>query len=249
MRSALRVDEDHGTEPEADGRLPSASGASAPDAGATGLDAESDATSEDPSPDAEDPSPEDLAEAAAAGDARAFERLVRRYYARIHRWALVVTGDLDEADDVTQETLLKLQRTLPQYRREAGFATWLYRVTRSVALDRSRRTARRDRKKRRFARRVGGGLPARDAPDVVARIEAKRLAGRVRHFLEDLPLRQRETFDLIDLQGHTPSEAADMLELKAGTVRAHLFRARRALRTRLLEVEPGGSRTAGEEET
>lgn len=200
-----------------------------------------------PSP--ETSAPETLAEAAAEGDARAFERLVRRYHTRIHRWALVVTGDPDEADDVVQETFLRMQRSLHQYRGEAGFTAWLYRVTRSVALDRLRRTARRDRRRRRFAGWLGDGAPAPEAPDVVGRIEARRLAGHVRHFLQHLPLRQREAFDLVDLQGHTPSEAAELLELNAGTVRAHLCRARRALRARLVEVEPGASPTAEEEES
>jgi RNA polymerase sigma factor (sigma-70 family) len=197
------------------------------------------------SPPSGTPSLERLARRAASGDDEAFEGLVRRCYERIHRWALVVTGDPDEADDVTQDTLLRLRTTLPQYRGEARFGTWLYRVTRSVALDRERRRSRRARKRDRLGE--SGGGPARPTvPDPVERIEAKRLAARVGAFLGELPLRQREALDLVDLQGYTPSEAAEMLGMKAVTVRAHLFRARKAIRGRLLRAEPTANRTAAD---
>jgi RNA polymerase sigma-70 factor (ECF subfamily) len=59
-----------------------------------------------------------------------------------------------------------------------------------------------------------------------------------RRALAGLPLRQREVFDLVDLQGHAPHEAAAMLGLSHGTVRAHLFRARRAVRAAILALDP-----------
>jgi DNA-directed RNA polymerase specialized sigma24 family protein len=53
-----------------------------------------------------------------------------------------------------------------------------------------------------------------------------------------LPARQREVFDLIDLQGYSPAEAAHLLAMNGTTVRVHLLRARRRLRTRILEMHP-----------
>jgi RNA polymerase sigma-70 factor, ECF subfamily len=175
---------------------------------------------------------ERLAEAAAADEA-AFERLVRRCYERIHRWALVATGDPDDADDVVQEALVRMHRSLADYRRESRFTTWLYRVTRSAAVDHGRRRAARIRKRLRWSRYRDA--THQEPPGVVAGIEQERQVAMVRAFWNDLPRRQRQIFDLVDLQGHAPSEVAEMLELNAATVRAHLFKARRTLRTKLLE--------------
>jgi DNA-directed RNA polymerase specialized sigma24 family protein len=60
----------------------------------------------------------------------------------------------------------------------------------------------------------------------------------VRGTLGILPARQREVFDLVDLQGYTPADAAAMLEMIGTPVRVHLLRARRRLRTRILEMHP-----------
>ena len=171
---------------------------------------------------------------------------------RVQRWALVRTGDLDEAEDVTQEVLLRMDRYLETFDGRARFTTWLYRVTANTAASRRRRRVRE--------RAVGGagalregetsgtGLPTTIARERAAsadpalaaldRIESKRLAALVRHFFEELPARQREVFDLADLQGHAPAEVAEMLELHPGTVRTHLHRARRTIRKRMLEVHP-----------
>jgi RNA polymerase sigma-70 factor, ECF subfamily len=191
----------------------------------------------------ENESLEELARAAVDSDA-AFERLVRRCYDRIHRWALVATGDADEADDVAQETLLRMHRGLAGFRGDARFTSWLYRLTRSAVADLGRRRAGRTRTLLRLVRRGGG--EHEPAPPVVARIETERRVALVRAFWRDLPRRQREIFDLADLQGHSPGEIAEMLEMKPVTVRAHLFKARRTIRQRMLEAEP--VTTEGDEE-
>lgn len=179
---------------------------------------------------------EQLARAAVDSEA-AFERLVRRCYDRIHRWAMVATGDADEADDVAQETLLRMHRGLAGFRGDARFTSWLYRITRSAAGDLGRRRAGRTRKLLRLMRHGGGEHEA--APPVVARIETERRVALVRAFWRELPRAQREIFDLADLQGHAPGEIAEMLAMKPVTVRAHLFKARRTIRRRMLDAEPG----------
>ena len=70
------------------------------------------------------------------------------------------------------------------------------------------------------------------------RIGKGKIAGLVRDFFMQLPARQREVFALADLEGFTPTEIARMLSLKPVTVRAHLFRARRAIRRKILDNHP-----------
>jgi RNA polymerase sigma-70 factor (ECF subfamily) len=169
--------------------------------------------------------------AARSGEPRALEELVRRARPRIVRWAFVKTGDRDEAEDVAQEVSLTLVRRLARF--EGGsFWAWLYRVTSNAVVDAQRRGGRRAL--RESEPRAVMPARGRDALDELIADDAARSLHR---FMRTLSERQREIFDLVDMQGHTAAEAAEMLGIEASTARVHLLRARRELRTRLLEEE------------
>lgn len=176
-----------------------------------------------------------LVKEAQAGDESAFERLVRLYYERIHRWALAKTGDRDDADDVVQEALLRMHRGLASFDGRAQFSTWMYQVTGSAAADLHRRRSRR----RRLGTRLEAQAPVESqaAPPEVA-LDHRRVARLVRAFLKELSGRQREVFDLVDLQGFGSKEVGAMLGMEAVTVRSHLLRARKAIRAKILESYP-----------
>jgi RNA polymerase sigma-70 factor (ECF subfamily) len=165
----------------------------------------------------------------------AVERLVRRGYQQVFRWALVQTGDPDDADDVTQDVLVVLHRRLKTYSGEARFTSWLFRVTRNAALQHGRRAGRFLRIRRKV-REVS--VAEHETDGRAARLDGSRAAAIVQELLGELPARQREVFDLADLQGHSPTEVAEMLGMKAVTVRANLCKARRALRQTLVERHP-----------
>lgn len=170
---------------------------------------------------------------AKAGNREALEEILRRAHAVVHRWALVATGDPDDAEDVTQEVLVRLYRAIRRYRGRSRFSTWLYQVTRNAALDHRRGEARR------LARRapVEAADRHRESPEDqrLDRIASGRISATVRRFLGHLPARQRQVFDLVDLQDVAQTEAAEMLGMSPATVRVHLFKARRALREHLTE--------------
>jgi RNA polymerase sigma-70 factor (ECF subfamily) len=177
-----------------------------------------------------------LVRSAQAGDESAFERLVRRYYGQVHRWALARTGDRDDADDVTQEVLVRLHRNIGSYDGRSQFTTWLYQVTRRSAADLHRKRARRER----LALRVRQETPAAtdDPRGKEETTDEKRASGLVKTFLKELSERQREIFALCDLQGFGPVEVGAMLGMEPVTVRSHLFRARKAIRKKILERVP-----------
>jgi len=177
-----------------------------------------------------------LIRGAKAGDEAAFEGLVRRHYEQIYRWALARTGDRDEADDVTQETLVRLHRHIGSFDGRSAFSTWLYQVTRSAAADLYRKRSRRER----LALKVKHESPAVaiDPREDEETTDERRASDLVKTFLEKLSERQREIFDLVDLQGFSTVEVSAMLKMEPVTVRSHLFRARKAIRRRILESHP-----------
>jgi len=181
---------------------------------------------------------DDLARRAVAGDARAFDALVRGVHRRIHRWALARLGDPDDADDVAQAVLVRLHRKLDTWRGRGRVTSWLYRTTANECSSWHRRLARRRRGWERFRARTADedGMSAREPSGAAAR--STEVAALVIHYFEALPDRQREVFDLVDLQGYTPAEVAEMLDLNPGTVRANLFKARRSIRARILATHP-----------
>lgn len=179
---------------------------------------------------------EQLVRQAQSGNEAAFRRLVARCHPRVYRWALVRTGDADDADDVAQNVLVRLSTHLDRYDGRSRFTTWLYRVTANAAGGFFRRAAAR----RRAVQRWEQSDPGADAgsADPLGQVHAATVVGIVRTFFDELPARQREILDLADLQGFAPGEIADMLKMNPATVRAHLFRARHTLRARMLEQHP-----------
>jgi RNA polymerase sigma-70 factor (ECF subfamily) len=145
------------------------------------------------------------------------------------------TGDPDDAEDVAQEVAIRVHRGLARFEGRSAFTTWLYRLAANAAAELGRARGRIARL-HAAAELETGASPA--LADRIGEMENARTAALVRAFFAELPGRQREVFDLVDLQGHTPSEAAEMLEIEAATARVHLLRARRAIRERILAEHP-----------
>lgn len=183
-------------------------------------------------------SPTDLApliEAATAGDSEALAALIARLQSRVYRWGLGFTADPDEADDVAQDTFVLMYRRLHQYGGESSFDGWLYQITRRVANQRQRTGRRR-------ARLAALHESRRELlaylTDPGARVDRERLVELVLASLDILPPRQREMFDLVDLQGYTPAEVAELTGANPSTIRGNLFKARAAVRAALLPPLP-----------
>src|SRR3954469_11717459 len=126
---------------------------------------------------------------AQGGDGGAFTRLAELVQTKVRTWAEAFTGDADDADDVTQDVLILLHRRLPQFEGKSRFSTWLYRITRNVALDRQRRTSRRARRLETMDAPIGTTMTRED-------FDQATLARLVLHYFDQLPARQREVFEL-----------------------------------------------------
>ena len=174
----------------------------------------------------------ELAERAKAGEKEALGRLAGHLRPVVCRWALVMTADPDDAEDVAQFVVMKMFTSIKSFNGRSRVTSWLYGITRNASLDHLR-GKRRDQ---RLAEKLGQ-LAQAETPrleDPLDNIEMKRTLRLIRTLLSELPMRQREVFDLVELQGLKPIEAADLLEMNPNTLRVHLLRARRAMRKEML---------------
>ena len=176
-----------------------------------------------------------LASLASSGDDSAFTTLVTRFQPAVFRWALIFANDPDEAEDITQEVFVRTYRELGQYRSDGPLDAWLYRITRRAATQ-----MRRKRRRRGRLALSPAAQPLRDVytTDPGGRVDRERAASLIRELFAALPRRQREIFDLVDLQGLSPAEAAERTGMKSVSVRANLFKARKAIRESLLATHP-----------
>ena len=171
---------------------------------------------------------------AVRGDTAAFESLVTVLHPFVHRWSLTYARDPDEADEIVQDTFVLIHRKMSQYKGESPVEAWAYRIARRVAFQRHRK----DHRRRALASVAFADLDDVYNTDPGGRVDRQKIADYVRRFFTELPPRQREVFDLVDLQGHDPAEVARLLNTSSNTVRGNLFKARAAMRARILEDHP-----------
>ena len=165
---------------------------------------------------------ETLAAAAAQGDRAAFSLLLTRHYDRVFRTAFRLTGRRADAEDLAQDICAGLPAKLRQWRGEARFTTWLYRVTVNAAHDQRRRQATRSR----AANGWGDWETERQAGMAEDAGVQAWLAAAMRRLPPDL----RDTVALICGEELTQAEAAQVLGLSEGTVAWRMSEVKRRLR-------------------
>ncbi len=166
----------------------------------------------------------DIVEAARSGDEAAFETLVRRHTDAVYGHALRFFGDPHAAEDVVQEVFLKVFRSLPGFKGDSAFSTWLFRITRNVCLDLLRSGRHRPEPVDPVE------LPERSHGDIADPVVAK---AALQEAVAALPPEDRDAFSAIALFDLDYREAANALDVPVGTVKSRVYRARRALVTML----------------
>ena len=175
---------------------------------------------------------DELAQAAAAGDEDAFAQLVALHEKRVYALALRMTGNMEDASDVAQDAFLSAWKGLANFRGEAGFSTWLYRLTSNAAID----FLRKNRRPRAGLSLDDGALDLPDlAPSPQDQVESQALREAVRWGMGELSQTHREILDLREYRELSYEEIARELDVDLGTVKSRLSRARCALRKILLQ--------------
>lgn len=185
----------------------------------------------------------ELVEGARQGERGARERLACALRPLVCRWALVMTGDPDDAEDVAQVVLMKTLASLASFDGRSRVTSWVYRITRNASLDRQREKRQAQRLADKAEWLAESRAPGLEDP--LDEIEMRRTLRLIRTLVTELPMMQREVFDLVDLQGLRPAEAARLLQMNPNTLRVHLMRARRRMRKEML-ARPGETGSEGE---
>jgi RNA polymerase sigma-70 factor (ECF subfamily) len=171
---------------------------------------------EDPRPDAE------LLAAHVSGDPTAFTALISRHRDRLWAVALRTTGDPEDAEDALQDALLKAHRSADSFRGDAQVTTWLHRIVVNACLDRMRRAKSRPTVP----------LPEHDSAHPIEPSDPlgrRELAWEIDRALRTLPDDQRAALVLIDVEGYSVEEAAQLLDIPTGTVKSRCARGRAKL--------------------
>jgi RNA polymerase sigma-70 factor (ECF subfamily) len=175
---------------------------------------------------------------AQEGDRSAFDGLVRLYDQNVLRLALQVVGSPEEARDLYQEAFLKVYRSIGQFRREAKFSTWLYRVVMNVCLDHLRRqktckevpAPQVEEGETEFLQTVRDERPTVDPERAT---HSREISRRIQMAMERLNPRERMVFELKHYQGLKLRTIGEMCNTTEQTAKNCLSRATQKLRLEL----------------
>lgn len=175
----------------------------------------------------------------SAGSEKRFADLVSKYRSPIHRYVLAVVRNPTVAEDLTQETFLRVFRKLETLRDDTKVSAWLYRISTNLCRDHYRRSSRSPKTVSIEASRedectaLQETLADRDRPPLDQWLEQDEMSACVQKYIEDLPDAYRAVVLLHDLEGMTDSEIAKMLGCSRGAVKIRLHRARARLKSAL----------------
>lgn len=177
-----------------------------------------------------------IVQRAAAGDQRAYELLVVKYQSRIERLISRFVRDVDLVPDIAQETFIRAWRALPQFRGDAQFYTWLYRIAVNTAkkslLELKRNpiitdTALHPTDTDGETSAAETELISESTPE--SELSAREIASAVDAALDDLSEDLRRAITLREIEGLSYEEIAEVMDCPIGTVRSRIFRAREAI--------------------
>lgn len=178
---------------------------------------------------------------AQRGDRAAFDELVRLYDRNVLRLVLQLVRSHEEAQDLYQEAFLKIYRSLPRFRWESRFSTWVYRVVMNVCLDHLRRqhthkevqAPSREEGEPEYFSNLADERPTHDPERALA---AREIGRRIKQALTRLSPRERMVFELRHYQGMRLRAIGELCGTSEETAKNCLFRATQKLRLELSEI-------------
>ena len=176
-----------------------------------------------------------LIEKSKQGDLEAFDLLVYRYEGKIYNMAYRFMGNHADAGDLAQETFIRLYKSLPTFRGESGFLTWLYRICANACRDELRRQKRRPNiswEEISCGAETANRSNNEPLPEEI--LERQELKATIQSCLDSLSEEHRLILVLREIQELSYDEIARVLDCTMGTVKSRLSRARLALKEKVL---------------
>lgn len=178
-----------------------------------------------------------LLDMAKTGSLPAFEELISLYEKKVFNYCYRMTNSREDAEDLTQEVFLKVYRSLPSFKGNSQFSTWLYRIAHNICIDKFRKQKAvvvplvqgEEDEEREIQLKADGPSPE----DILLSKEQQSV---IQKGIESLKPDYRSVIVLRDIQHYSYEEIADILTLPLGTVKSHISRARAALREALESV-------------
>ena len=172
------------------------------------------------------------------GDVNAFEKLVLEYEKNVYNIALRMTGNSEDASDMTQEAFIKAYNSLGSFRGDSKFSVWIYWIATNVCLDFLRSKSRKPTVSLSMEDEDGDEVQldvADESQSPELLLDRQMTRESVRRGLETLTPEYRQILLLREIQGMSYDEISQALGLEVGTVKSRIFRARKKLCAFLLE--------------
>ena len=171
-----------------------------------------------------------LAAEAAKGDPRAFGSLVRPYRRGMLNLAYRMTGNEEEAKEIIQEALIKSFRYLHRFDRKRSFKNWLYKITANASRDFLRKKIRHQT----AVNESGWEVQEETTPE--SRFLNKEIKAKIDQCLQDLSPKEKLVYLLRERQGFSVKETAQITGASSASVRTHLSRARKKIKSRFVSI-------------
>lgn len=184
-----------------------------------------------------------LVQRTLAGEQRAYDLLVIKYQRRVERLIGRMVRDVDLVQDIAQETFIRAYRALAQFRGDAQFYTWLYRIAVNTAkkqllelkrdplVYQSQLKSADEDETSAPERELNANVADTETPEAV--LASKEIANAVNAAMDALPEELRMAITLREIEGLSYEEIAQALDCPIGTVRSRIFRAREAISARI----------------
>jgi RNA polymerase sigma-70 factor (ECF subfamily) len=168
------------------------------------------------------------------GDLSAFRKLVERHQSYVYSLAFRTIAQKEEAEDIVQDTFIKVWMNLRLFDYRGKFTTWVYRIVANLCIDRLR-----------ISNRFTSGAAAKEEnnplwthqQDAMKKAEDKDLAEHIKILADHLSPKQRMVFILRDLQDLSIEEVSQVMQISEGSVKTNLYHARNAIRLNLIKAE------------
>ncbi|MEN3013116.1 MAG: sigma-70 family RNA polymerase sigma factor [Endomicrobiia bacterium] len=170
---------------------------------------------------------------AQKGDIKAFEKLIEKYQKEIYNLALFKTQNPTLAEEITQETIIRIYRNIHKFKFKSSFSTWMYRITYNILKDIVKKF--KPLAEISIEDETSGCFFKADDEDVEEKINKLEKSKKIRQLISKIPHKFQFVLILYDIEGKTYQEIAEILKIRIGTVKSRLFRARKILKDLIIK--------------